>query len=70
MLSFEHTNVMSLVGVCLDGDTPLLIMPFMTNGNVLELVKHHRDELLCINKREAEVNCCVMSVLKYYAPQF
>ena len=60
MLSFEHTNIMSLIGVCLDGDTPLLIMPFMTNGNVLEFVKHHRDELLCINAKEAEVKCCAI----------
>ena len=50
MLSFEHTNVMSLVGVCLNGDIPLLIMPFMSNGSVLEFVKHHREELLCIDE--------------------
>ena len=45
MLLFEHTNVMSLTGVCIDGEMPLLIMPFMSNGSVLEFVKHHRDEL-------------------------
>ena len=45
MLSFEHTNVMSLIGVCIDGEMPLLIMPFMSNGSVLDFVKHHRDEL-------------------------
>ena len=55
MLSFEHTNVMSLVGVCLDGDMPLLIMPFMSNGCVLEFVKHHREELFCINATEPQV---------------
>ena len=47
MLSFEHTNVMSLIGVCIDGEMPLLIMPFMSNGSVLEFVKHHRDEMFC-----------------------
>ena len=46
MLSFEHPNVMSLVGVCLDGDMPLLIMPFMPNGNILEYVRCHKQELL------------------------
>ena len=55
MLSFEHTNVMSLVGVCLNGDIPLLIMPFMSNGSVLEFVKHHREELLCIDAIEIQV---------------
>ena len=47
MLSFEHKNVMSLVGVCIDREIPLLIMPFMSNGSLLEFVKHHREELLC-----------------------
>ena len=55
MLSFKHTNVMCLVGVCLNGDIPLLIMPFMSNGNVLEFVKHHREELLCIDAIEIQV---------------
>ena len=55
MLLFKHTNVMSLVGVCLNGDIPLLIMPFMSNGNVLEFVKHHREELLCIDAIEIQV---------------
>ena len=43
MLSFKHTNVMFLVGVCLNGGIPLLIMPFTSNERVLEFVKHHRD---------------------------
>ena len=38
MLSFEHTNVMSLVGVCIDGEMPLLIMPFMSKGSILDFV--------------------------------
>ena len=46
MLSFEHTNVMSLQGVCFDGAMPLLIMPFMSNGSVLEYIRHHKIELL------------------------
>ena len=46
MLSFEHPNVMSLVGVCLDNEMPLLIMPFMSNGSVLEYIRHHKQELL------------------------
>jgi serine/threonine protein kinase len=48
MLNFEHPNVMSLIGVCLDGEMPLIIMPFMSNGSVLEFVKSHREEMfLC-----------------------
>ena len=30
MLSFKHPNVMSLIGVCFDGDMPMIIMPYNT----------------------------------------
>ena len=46
MLSFKHPNVMSLIGMCFDGEMPLIIMPYMTNGNVLVYVKRNKRELL------------------------
>ena len=46
MLSFEHEHVMSLIGVCIDGEMPLLIMPFMSNGSVLDYVRNYKDKLL------------------------
>ena len=46
MLSFKHVNVLSLIGVCIDGETPLLIMPFMSNGSVLDYVRNRRNKLL------------------------
>ena len=45
MLSFEHPNVMSLIGVCVDGEMPLIIMPYMSNGSVLGYVKKNKEEL-------------------------
>ena len=54
MLSFEHPNIMSLVGVCLDGEMPLLIMPFMSNGNILEYVRRHKQELLLTSEATDE----------------
>ena len=45
MLSFSHPNVMPLIGMCLDGEIPLLIMPFMMNGTVLDYVKQNRESL-------------------------
>ena len=47
MLSFDHPNIMSLIGLCLDTGVPLIIMPFMANGSVLEYLKYHRNELHC-----------------------
>ena len=59
MFSFEHTNVMSLIGLCIEGDMPLLIMPFMANGSVLEFASHHREELLCRNTLESQVQLTI-----------
>ena len=46
MLSFDHPNVMSLIGVCFDGEKPLIIMPYMSNGSVLGYVQKNVCELL------------------------
>ena len=54
MLSLKHPNVMSLVGVCLDGEMPILIMPFMSNGSILEYVRHHKQELLLTSEATDE----------------
>ena len=61
MLNFEHPNVMSLVGVCVDGEIPLLIMPFMSNGSILEYVRHHKQELLLTSESTDE------EVLEWFA---
>ena len=50
MLSFKHENVMSLIGVCIDGEMPLLIMPFMSNGNVLDFVRNNKESLFCVGE--------------------
>ena len=62
MLSFKHPNVMSLIGLCLDGEMPLLIMPFMSNGNVLEYVKQNK-YVLHISKEATEVEVCAYTFL-------
>ena len=54
MLSLKHPNVMSLVGVCLNGEMPILVMPFMSNGSVLEYVRHHKQELLLTSEATDE----------------
>ena len=50
MLSFKHTNVMSLIGVCIEGEMPLLIMPFMSNGSVLDFIRYRKIEFLITHK--------------------
>jgi len=61
MFSFDHPNVMSLIGVSVHREVPFLIMPFMANGSVLEYVKHHKEELHCTSEAtEAQVGQSVM----------
>ena len=55
MLSLEHTNVLSLVGICIEGEMPLLVLPFMPNGNILEFVRYHREQLLLSSTAEPQV---------------
>ena len=47
MQSFNHPNVMSLIGVCenLSGG-PAVVMPFMANGSILDYLKKNRNNLV------------------------
>ena len=54
MLSFKHQNVMSLIGLCLDGDVPLIIMPFMSDGSVLDYVRKNRQHLYLTEESSQE----------------
>ena len=47
MYNFNHPNVLTLRGVCLDGGTaPYIIMPFMANGSLLAYLKKNRETLV------------------------
>ena len=64
MLSFEHTNVMSLIGVCIDGEMPLLIIPFMSNGSVLDFIKRRKVEFLLTSKAtQQEVSSIIYNIV-------
>ena len=61
MHQFEHTNVLTLRGVCLDGGpAPYIIMPFMANGSLLAYLKKNRDTLLVSSKEQSEVSSCII----------
>ena len=71
MLSFKHPNLMSLIGLCFDGDVPLVIMPFMSGGSVLDYVRQNRDNLYltAVSSQEkvmcTQVGVCVVYVFGY-----
>ena len=60
MQSFNHPNVMSLIGVCenLSGG-PAVVMPFMANGSVLDYLKKNRNSLMLDATAEETMVCLV-----------
>ena len=47
MSKFDHPNVLTLNGVCLDGGpAPFIIMPFMMNGSLLAYLRKNRATLV------------------------
>ena len=64
MLSFNHPNVMSLIGMCYDGEMPMILMPYMSNGSVLGYVKRCKQELLFDNKVREEVCNSLLPLLR------
>jgi hypothetical protein len=60
MYSFNHPNILSLPGVCLDGGpAPYIIMPLMTNGSLLNHLKKNRDSLVVSSDSSGSENDCV-----------
>ena len=58
MYKFDHPNVLTLSGVCLDGGpAPYIIMPFMANGSLLAYLKKNRATLTvsCKDNDDGEV---------------
>ena len=57
MHKFNHSNVLTLSGVCLDGGTaPYLIMPFMANGSLLDYLKKNRETLVVFHESKDDHN--------------
>ena len=65
MSTLNHPNVLTLMGVCLDGGpAPFLVMPFMFNGSLLSYLKKERDNLVLPPERETDVSFTVCIVRK------
>ena len=55
MSNFNHPNVMKLIGVCIDRDTPYIVMPYMTNGSLLSYLRNNREDLTTSDEDEDDV---------------
>jgi serine/threonine protein kinase len=57
MSKFDHPNVLTLIGVCVDGGpAPYIIMPFMFNGSLLSHLKKERENLVLPPEQEGASN--------------
>ena len=56
MNKFDHPNVLSLSGVCLDGGpAPFIIMPLMANGSLLSYLKKNRSSLVLSSQIDVDM---------------
>ena len=66
MSKFNHPNVMRLVGVCIDsGESPYIVMPFMTHGSLLSYLRKHRAELTIANDDNMELVSAYNNIFLY-----
>ena len=50
MKDFNHPNVLSLIGISLEnGEFPVVILPFMANGDLLSYIRNERNVSFSIN---------------------
>ena len=75
MSTFDHVNVLTLKGVCLDGGpAPYIIMPFMANGSLLAYLKKNRKSLVIssedANGDVSKANLCENLTYQLPPPKF
>ena len=56
MWQFDHPNVLTMIGVCIDGGpAPYIVMPFMSNGSLLSYLKKKRSNLILTESADEDV---------------
>ena len=56
MSEFDHGNVLTLIGVCFDGNhIPNIVIPLMRNGSLLSYIKNYHVHPLTIIKFAMDV---------------
>ncbi|XP_070557389.1 hepatocyte growth factor receptor-like [Ptychodera flava] len=45
MKDFKHPNVLSLIGVCIDDDCPMIVLPYMKHGDLKSFIEKPEREL-------------------------
>ena len=55
MKAFVHPHVMGILGICLAGQVPYIVMPFMSNGNLHTYLRKYRNELLISEDEDVDL---------------
>ena len=55
MNAFVHPHVMGILGICLSGQVPYVVMPFMANGSLHTYLRKHRMELLMSDDEDTDL---------------
>ena len=64
MVNFDHPNVMTLTGVILvEGGAPLLVMPYMVKGTLLNYVRENKSKFLV---EYSEDNCDQVNIGQHF----
>ena len=67
MSSLDHPNVLTLIGVCLDGGpAPYIVMPFMFNGSLHSHLKKERKNLVISPDLELDIDTVSNFIVKNY----
>jgi len=57
MSELDHPNVLGIIGICLEDESPYMLLPFMANGDLKEFLISRR-----VSEEEVkifpEVKCC------------
>ena len=69
MAQFNHRNVLSLIGVCIDaGKAPYLVMPFMEMGSLLSYLRKERAQLTILGGAGDEMVMLLIHQTLVYIP--
>ena len=61
---FQHTNVLNLIGVCVEaGPAPYIVMPFMSNGSLLSYLRREKPALVLMESEDEEMVSIIYSHL-------
>lgn len=52
---FRHTDIMGLIGVCVDtGAALFIVMPYMVNGSLLQYLRKERESLIVSEENDED----------------